>query len=300
MGNGFITHLTLIILETPKVKLIGASMTTINLIEKRIGNCYSMPSLAKILALEMKAESKLAIAPRHLFLKTKGEGRERHNMELTNGSSPYDDAYLVKGYVNKESVVRGVYLVGIPPKQEITIPLLSLAQSLKKKIGYAAAYDFVMKCSNLAIEHSPTTHIKEKNFEGDLSVNVNAYLLIAETIYDQLEDILSKYGFKKYNELMNLYLSDLVNLSKSQTKFENVSVEDLSKVYPLGQYIEDSANKEVANVFYKMQDAYANATSLGYKQEDFDYYLKWLDKVKKEALKQNKKSNYLTSKKKKK
>ena len=97
------------------------------------GNCHSLPYLYKILCDELGAESKLAFAPNHIYIKQKSEKLGWYNTELTSGMFPKDSWLMASGYIHLDAVRNGIYLKALSEQEALCQCLVDLAQGYKEK-----------------------------------------------------------------------------------------------------------------------------------------------------------------------
>jgi hypothetical protein len=131
------------------------------------GNCHSMPILYKLLAEEVGAPCWLALAPNHIYLKQRNEQTGWYNSELTAHAFPRDAWLTASGYESRETIVSGLYLDTLGPRQNIALCLVDLANGYRRYFASTADEAFVRRCVTLALENFP--------------VYVNALLLDAES-----------------------------------------------------------------------------------------------------------------------
>ncbi len=136
------------------------------------GNCHSLPYLYQILADELRAESYLALAPNHVYIKHRNASvhREFHNVELTSKSYPIDAWIMASGYVTLEAVQTGLYMEALDTRKRLALTLVDLAKGYQRRfdIRNAVDADFVIATCREALKVHPE--------------NVNARLLLAETL----------------------------------------------------------------------------------------------------------------------
>ena len=117
------------------------------------GQCTTLPLFYKILCDEMGGQSKLALAPNHMYIKHIGEDGRWVNVELTNGSFARDEWYLQTFGISTEAIRNGVFLCALSDKENISFMLQHLALAYKQKYGN---YDyFTLKCADKALEYAP-------------------------------------------------------------------------------------------------------------------------------------------------
>jgi hypothetical protein len=157
------------------------------------GNCHSLPFLYKILADKMEAEAHLAIAPNHFYIKSKCKKGGWYNTELTSATFPIDAWIMASGYISVQAVQNRLYMDTLSQKQALAICMTDLAQGYVKRFGTDADLDFILQCTNQALNNYP-------NY-------VNALLLEAETLKDKFEQltISAKYDEETKIEAKNTF-----------------------------------------------------------------------------------------------
>jgi hypothetical protein len=123
------------------------------LLNTREGQCRSMPMLYKILAEEIGAESYLALAPNHMYVKHLDEESKWVNIELTNGHFSSDSWIISSMDISAESIRKGVYMKEMTLEESVAFSLLELAFAYEWQKGYD---DFALLCANKTLLHFPT------------------------------------------------------------------------------------------------------------------------------------------------
>lgn len=220
------------------------SMFITNLLKTKKGNCHSLPFLYKILADEIGAECHLALAPNHIYIKSKSEKVGWYNTELTSGTFPIDAWIMASGYVPLEAIQSGIYMRALSDKEAIAMCVVDLA------MGYDRKYpdndgSFIFKCCDLALKHFP-------NY-------ITAILLKAETNQRLIRQLMKQHNVKTHQELFTkekfakpiweameenyflahqlgyrqmpkqMYLDWLASLEKEKKKYENRKVPDFKR-----------------------------------------------------------------------
>ena len=130
------------------------NMFVTKVIRTKNGNCHSLPYYYKILSDELKAESFLAIAPNHMYIKHIDENGKWVNVELTNGHLS-SDAWMISSMgISAEAIKKGIYMDALSEKESVALCLWDLAMGYQKDNGYD---DFVLKCCNTVIKYYPTS-----------------------------------------------------------------------------------------------------------------------------------------------
>ncbi len=129
------------------------NMFVSKVMKTKTGNCHGLPYYYKILSNELKAESFLAMAPNHMYIKHIDEKGKWVNIELTNGHLS-SDAWMISSMgISAEAIKKGIYMDALSEKQSIALCLWDLAEGYQKENGYD---DFVLKCCNTVIKYYPT------------------------------------------------------------------------------------------------------------------------------------------------
>jgi hypothetical protein len=157
------------------------SLSVTKLLKTHKGQCQSMPFLYKILSDEIGAESYLALAPAHCYIKHLDEQNKWVNIELTNGHFSSDAWMISSMEISAESIKKGVYMKELNPKENIAICLVDLAIAHSRKNG---GYNrFSDLCATEALKYYPT--------------NVSAVMAKYCAIRDESFAYMKKHGKKK-------------------------------------------------------------------------------------------------------
>ncbi len=201
------------------------------LLQTRKGNCRSLPYLYKILCEELGAEAHLALAPNHIYIKHNSIKDGWYNTELTSGIFPTDAWIMASGFVHLDAITNGVYMKALNQNESLALLLIDLADN------YNAIFpkndgQFILKCCELALKQYP-------NF-------ANALILKAETYKKQISNINEEQLYnqkfkeleKEYGHIHNIgyrfmpesmYFNWLISLKTERNKFENKSLNTISK-----------------------------------------------------------------------
>lgn len=150
-----------------------SKMFVTKLLVTHTGNCHSLPYLYKMLADETGAQTWLALAPNHIYLKQRDQKDGFYNTELTSYTFPTDGWLMASGYVSKETIVSGIYMDTLSAKQSVVLCLVDLAKGYERKVGSRKSESFVDSCTTLALRYFP--HY------------INAQLLQAEALRQRFE-----------------------------------------------------------------------------------------------------------------
>lgn len=120
------------------------------LLKTHTGQCRSMPMLYKILAEEIGAESYLALAPNHLYIKHLDEQNKWVNVELTNGHFSSDAWMISSSGMSAEAIQSGIYMKDLTLKESIAFCLTELDLAYKQQNGHT---EFSLLCCNTVIKY---------------------------------------------------------------------------------------------------------------------------------------------------
>ncbi len=116
------------------------------------GQCRSLPLFYKILSNEIGAESYIAYAPNHSFIRHKSEDGSRYIcVELTNHSMPREVFIIENMGITETAIQKGTYM---KPCDDREIILHLMAELV---LGYVRLYDwdnFVKLCYETVLKHS--------------------------------------------------------------------------------------------------------------------------------------------------
>ncbi len=112
------------------------SMFVTKLLRTKRGNCHSLPYFYKIICDEAGAESFLAIAPNHCYIKHKDETGIWVNIELTSSSTPRDQWIIQQMSVSVEAIRSGAYMKPLSNQEALASCLFTLANCYQRQFGY--------------------------------------------------------------------------------------------------------------------------------------------------------------------
>lgn len=164
-----------------------SNMFVSKLLDRRKGNCHSLPYLYKIIAEEVGVNAHLALAPNHIYIKHRNEKDGWYNTELTSGYFPVDAWIMASGYVHLDGIRNGLYMKALSDKESLALLLVDLAQGYAKRFPENDGV-FIKKCVEKALQYYP-------NY-------INALLLRLETKKKQLQNY-AKSENKEINEIIN-------------------------------------------------------------------------------------------------
>lgn len=178
------------------------------------GQCNSMPRLYMILAEEIGAESYLAFAPNHSFIRFKDQIGEWHNAELTSGAIMSDIFMLDSGFMKAETVQNGNYMTGLTKRQIMAQLLDDLASGYISKFGRD---EFVQEVIDKSLELHP----------DGINPNIHQFnmkLARMSFVAQQLQ-AKSPEQLKPYPQAMQL----LQELAEQDRKLKNLGFEEMPK-----------------------------------------------------------------------
>ena len=131
------------------------------------GQCRSLPLFYKILANEIGAQSYIAYAPMHSFIRHRSEdGKRWMNVELTNHSMPREVFIIESTGITQRAIETGIYMKPCDDKEIIIHLLMELTHGYQRLYGVDS---FVEKCVNVALQYDPD--------------NLPAWMTLADKLY---------------------------------------------------------------------------------------------------------------------
>ena len=117
------------------------------------GQCRTMPLLYLILATEIGAKANIAYSPMHSYIAFPDDENNYFNFECTSGGFTSSSFIMGSGYVRKEAIKSGIYMVPTTTKETVANLLNDLAdQHLYTMKGID---DFQLKCDKRTLEIFP-------------------------------------------------------------------------------------------------------------------------------------------------
>jgi len=162
-------------------------MFVAKLLRTKTGNCHSLPYLYKILADELGAETFLALAPNHLYIKHKDDKGQWVNVELTNGTFPRDGWVMSSLSITTEAIKKETYMEALSLRESVALALFDLAQGYKFQFDHD---EFTLKCCNTVIEYFPKC--------------INAYMMKNELLTEKRKSLLLASNNQKGKEISQL------------------------------------------------------------------------------------------------
>lgn len=171
------------------------------------GQCASLPMYYKVLSDELGAESFLALAPNHMYIKHLSENGKWVNIELTNGHFATDAWMISSMDISAEAIKNRVYLDALDEKQTIAHMLCHLSVAYQRKYGYD---QFTLNCANIALKYFP-------------------HSLQALIIKYNTHQMLGIGYIKKYGKVPSNYIHNNYTIFKTTEKFiDNLGYRELS------------------------------------------------------------------------
>jgi hypothetical protein len=199
------------------------NMFVSKLLATRKGNCHSLPYLYKILAEEIGAKAWLSLAPNHIYIKCRSEQTGWYNTELTSRMFPVDAWLMASGYINKQTLVSGIYMDTLSLEQSIALCVVDLGKGFERKFADNDG-KFVIECANLALKHYPNcvnamllkAEAKTKQYQNTQNQAEKVNLMRE---MNQLYTQIYETGYREMPEWM--YLEWLFSLPNEQSKYQN-------------------------------------------------------------------------------
>lgn len=183
-----------------------------NLLKTGKGNCHSFPLLFLILSQELNAESYLAIAPMHFFIKHKDEKDEWWNLELTSGSFSRTSFIIESFGITDKQIESGFYLKPLNQKETLASILKDLFHYYDESTGIYYD-DFVSKLTETGLKYYPVStflaikiDILKYRLDNDMAkLGLNDYtkislypnIVLQKSNIDLLHKELKSYGYQK-------------------------------------------------------------------------------------------------------
>jgi hypothetical protein len=171
------------------------------------GQCTSLPMYYKVLSDELGAESFLALAPNHMYVKHLAENGKWVNIELTNGHFATDAWMISSMDISAEAIKNRVYLDALDEKQTIAYMLCFLSTAYQRKYGYD---QFTLNCANTALKYFP------HNMQA-LCTKINTHQTLGLKYVEKFGRLPSNYIYNNY-----------VNYKTTQDYIENLGYRELS------------------------------------------------------------------------
>lgn len=128
-----------------------SNMFVTKLLNKKRGQCHSLPLLYLILAEELNSNAYLGLAPNHSYIKF-GNQYQSYNFETTNGAFVSDEWIVASGYISATAIKNQIYLAPLTKEKVIAECLADLSDGLEFYVGKS---NFTMKCAETALIYFP-------------------------------------------------------------------------------------------------------------------------------------------------
>jgi len=177
------------------------------------GQCHSLPMYYKVLAEAVNAESFIAYAPRHLFIRYRDEDNlfpeDWVNIELTSHQLVPEFWIKENFEISEKTIENKVYLYPLSDKETVASQLDGLAFGYWRK--YKIYDDFTFLCVNKSLEYYPqdinALLIKTKSIESALMKHlgyngrrVDEYTLLLNREMKEINDRLINLGWKPMSD----------------------------------------------------------------------------------------------------
>lgn len=174
------------------------------------GQCTSLPMYYKILSDELGAESFIATAPNHMYIKHIAENGKWVNIELTNGHFATDAWMISSMDISAEAIKNRVYLDALDDKQTICTILTSLSIAYQRKYGYDY---FSLACVDKALEYYP-------QYIPALAIKFNVHQFLGLQYVEKFGQTYSEFIAKNHKDFKDTQLL-IENLGYRELSPEN-------------------------------------------------------------------------------
>jgi len=213
------------------------------LLDTKNGNCHSLPYLYKMVADEIGAKAHIALAPNHFYIKHHSKKDGWFNTELTSALFPVDAWLMASGYIHLDAIVNRIYMEALSEKQMLALCLIDLANGYKRKLGYAADSDFILKCCETALHYYPhyidALILQAESTKAKYDALMNKYMAEypgeilhmpeAQELFQEMTLMygnIHKLGYREMPE--DMYLSWLTSLKEERDQYENKNISNLT------------------------------------------------------------------------
>lgn len=208
-----------------------SNMFVTKLLATRKGNCHSLPFLYKILAEELGVEAHLALAPNHIYIKTKSEKFGWYNTELTSGMFPIDAWIMASGYIHLNAIQNQLYMSALDDKQSIAICMTDLAEGYARKTEFSDP-DFIIMCCDTALSYFPNyvnamlLKIKTRKYQFETELQKDEpNKELADEYFNEMQTLASTLHQLGYRQMpKEMYLDWLISLKLEQDKYTNKQI----------------------------------------------------------------------------
>lgn len=121
-------------------------------LDRRLGNCVSMPILFAILAERLGLEVALATAPDHVFVRWRGETGRILNLETTSGAHPAREAWFRENMpMSDRALANGLYMRSLGRREGVAL----MANSLLSHLIDVQSYTEAIEVADVILAHAP-------------------------------------------------------------------------------------------------------------------------------------------------
>ncbi len=213
-----------------------SNMFVSKLLTTNKGNCHSLPFLYKILADELGVEAHLALAPNHIYIKTKSEEYGWYNTELTSAMFPVDTWIMASGYIHLNAIQSSLYMSALDDKQSIAICMTDLAEGYARKTNFTDP-DFILMCCDTALKYYPNyvnailLKIKTQKYQFVTELNkTKPDTQKADKLFAEMELLSTNLYLLGYRQMpKEMYLDWLISLKLERERYTNKKIMNTEK-----------------------------------------------------------------------
>ncbi len=123
-----------------------------NYLERRLGNCVSMPVLFLILAEKLGVALRLASAPHHMFLRYLAPDGTVINIEATSGGHPARDIWYRRNFpMSDRALASGLYMRTLSRREGLAL----MATTVLEHLLVSRRYEEAIAVATVILEHNP-------------------------------------------------------------------------------------------------------------------------------------------------
>ncbi|MCD7972631.1 MAG: hypothetical protein LUG18_08175 [Candidatus Azobacteroides sp.] len=178
--------------EDPFGKKDFMSLSLCKVMKTHKGQCRSLPLYYKILSDHLGAESFLALAPHHMYIKHLDKNNRWVNIELTNGTFSTDAWMISSMAISSEAIRNKLFLDALSSRENIAMMLGDLS------ISYTSKYDvydnFTMKCACRILDYFP-------HYISGLIIKYNTLLEFGKNYMAQYGETYSPFIYAGWKEM---------------------------------------------------------------------------------------------------
>jgi regulator of sirC expression with transglutaminase-like and TPR domain len=121
-------------------------------LDRRLGNCVSMPVLFAILADRIGLDVALATAPDHIFVRWRDRDGHVLNLETTSGAHPAREAWFRENMpMSDRALANGLYMRSLGRREGVAL----LANSLLSHLIDVQSYSEAIEVADVILTHAP-------------------------------------------------------------------------------------------------------------------------------------------------